>query len=354
MSLKVFSVIDSSERKSSVDMFRAIAILGVVVCHFNSYLPYGFLGVDLFFVISGLLVGGILTKNFKENKPVIFWKFILQRGFKIWPSYYTFLIAGNLICYFLYRSINNSLVIPWWDMKRYLFFYQNYTGVPFHTDFFHVWSLCVEEHFYILLPVLFIVVQHFFNDKSWLFTFTLLIIAAGITFKFLSYYYTGSKDTLYATHNRIDALAWGVLLNLIIVYNPELAKKIKLLASFFLAGILLFILAILFDINSSSEIYHRIILNSLVPFCFSLMILGLYYFNFTKLKALRIIAYYSYNWYLWHPLFVFAITYYIGSGWGAFLIYLAVTFMFAFLFTVCIEEPFLKKRNGVLLKIFKN
>ncbi len=218
-SLKAWNVINSDERTSSVDVFRAFAIISVVIFHFNKQLPFGHLGVDLFFVVSGLLVGGLLTKEFASGGKIHYFKFLLQRGLKIWPSYYAFLGLGTLVAILFYRSSNPEQIIPLWDIDRHLFFFQNYTGLPFHWSFDHVWSLCVEEHFYIVVPIMFLVVQACVprsHRLKTIFVLVVLTILAGIVFKHLSYFFTNSKDTYSATHNRIDALAWGVMLNLLI------------------------------------------------------------------------------------------------------------------------------------------
>ena len=123
--LRVFETINNNNRISSVDIFRSLAIISVVIFHFNNQLPFGFLGVDLFFVISGLLVGGLLTKEFINGNKISFLKFFLQRGFKIWPSYYAFLLFGSFIALYLYHTTNPDQIIPLWDLKRYLFFYQS-------------------------------------------------------------------------------------------------------------------------------------------------------------------------------------------------------------------------------------
>ncbi len=151
--LKVFKILSAPERVASLDFFRAIAILSVVLFHFNGTLPYGYLGVDLFFVISGTLIGGVLIKRIKSNVRISLVRFILQRGLKIWPSYYGFLLGGSILSYFFISELHPDELIHGKDLIRYLFFYQNYTGIPFHWGFDHVWSICVEEHFYILLPI---------------------------------------------------------------------------------------------------------------------------------------------------------------------------------------------------------
>ena len=355
LNLHVFKTINDTSRISSVDIFRSLAILSVVLFHFNNQLPYGFLGVDLFFLVSGLLIGGLLTKEFERGNNINFFKFFLQRGFKIWPSYYAFLFLGTIVAICFYKTSNPGEIIPLWDMKRYLFFYQNYTGAPFHWSFDHVWSLCVEEHFYIALPLLFLIVQHFIRKEyriKALFVWVFLTILLGIACRHFSYFFTHSKDTYAATHNRIDALAWGVLLNLIITYYGEKIKSIQFMCFTFFSGLLLFIAALYFAINYNNTLYQKIYFHTIIPISFFLLLLGVYYVNLSKLKSLQFIAYYSYNWYLWHPVFVIVITKQLGNTTSGLLLYLVSTFVVAVVVTTFIEEPFLKRRKVVLEKLF--
>ncbi|MCE3278817.1 MAG: hypothetical protein K0S44_1008 [Bacteroidetes bacterium] len=352
--LNVFKIISLPQRIISIDIFRSIAIISVVFFHFNGSLPMGYLGVDLFFVISGFLIGGLLTKEYEHGKPINFFKFFLQRGFKVWPSYYVFFLVGSVLAYLFYSKIAPQEIIPFNDLKRYLFFYQNYTGGSFHWSFDHVWSLCIEEHFYILLPLIFIIVQRFFKKKEILFFLLIMLVFVGIGSKILMLVYSNSKDTYSATNNRIDALAWGVILNFITYYLGDKLKTFRYSYLVFLSGLLTFIVLIFFEIYSSNVFYHKVVFHSLTPICFALMISGVYYYDFPNLKPLRLIAYYSYNWYLWHPLFVKVILFQIGYNILGFSIYLVVSFLFAIIFTILIEETFLAKRAWVLKKLFKN
>ncbi|GAA4458624.1 acyltransferase [Rurimicrobium arvi] len=354
MKFKSLEIINSKDRISSVDIFRSIAIITVVLFHFNFSLPYGYLGVDLFFLISGLLVGGMLVRQLERNEPVHFGRFFLQRGFKIWPSYYVFLLLGNGIAWILYHNTHPEQIIPLWDLKRYVFFYQNYTGKPFHWSFDHVWSLCVEEHFYILLPLMFIVLQRFValeHRKKMLLVFVILTIAAGMLFKYCSFFFTRSKDTYSATHNRIDALAWGVLLHMAVTRYKDRLRSATLQLPFFGLGVLLFVAALYTNINCGSVLFNRVYFHSIVPLCFFLMLLGLYYVDFSKWKALRFIAYYSYNWYLWHPLFVLFLTAQFGNTPIGLLCFISLTFLIAVIMTTAIEEPALRKRKAILDKL---
>ena len=348
--LKAFKVLLETKRISSVDVFRSIAILAVVLHHFH-WLPYGFLGVDLFFLISGLLVGGLLTNEFKIGNDINYFKFFLQRGFKIWPSYYAFLLLGNILAFFLFRIIKADQIIPLWDFKRYLFFYQNFTGPPFHWVFDHIWSLCVEEHFYVLLPIMFLFLQKCIPEKhkiKALFVMIVLTIIAGIFFKYLAYTYTKSKDTYSATYNRIDALAWGVLLNFIITFFGKKIKSFKFSYIISFVGIIVFWLALYFSIKFDNGLYEKVYFHSIIPFSFFLILLGFYFIDLSGLKIFRFISYYSYNWYLWHPIFVVLISYYIGNGIIGLTIYLILSFIIAVIATIFIEEPFLEVRKKIL------
>jgi peptidoglycan/LPS O-acetylase OafA/YrhL len=350
--LKSIETISDPGRISSIDIFRGVAIVTVVLFHFNNLLPYGQLGVDLFFVISGFLVGGLLTKDFVKGTKITFTKFFLQRGFKIWPSYYAFLILGNLVCFLFYMDYAPAEYIPLNDLKRYLLFYQNYTGAPYHVSFDGVWSLCVEEHFYIMLPIAFIVLQALRGNKNMLLLSVTLMICAGIVFKILALYYTNSKDTTSGTQYRIDALGWGVLLSLLMTYYPQNFKKSAKHILVFIAGLLLLAVTITIDIYTSSVFYKKIMLHTLAPLSCFLMIAGVYKYDFSKFSILRFIAYYSYNWYLWHPIVRPAIAHYIGYNGLGLASYLISTFLLAMLFTVLVEETFMKWRKPIIDRLF--
>jgi peptidoglycan/LPS O-acetylase OafA/YrhL len=350
MRLKSLDVLKSDARNPSIDVFRGLAILGVVIGHYG-YLPYGGLGVDLFFVISGLLVSGLLTKKFQKAEKINFFSFFIQRGFKIWPSYYVYLFVGNFLAYFIYSDFRPDQIIETWDLKRYIFFYQNYTGAPYHYSFDQVWSLCVEEHFYILLPIGMILLQKFKANHKALITSVCFVIFAGIVFKLLAFYFTESKDTYSSTHSRIDALGWGVLLNLIITYYPEILERVKKPYLFSVVGMIIFGFALYIELHTNLLIYHKVWFKAVIPFSFFLMVAGVYNFKLNGLKWLRFIAYYSYNWYLWQQLFILAIFHYNGNNYIAFgVVGVIGSFLIAMLFTILVEEPFLELRKKLFNK----
>ena len=349
--LKSQEVINAPGRNSSVDIFRSFAILSVVIYHYNRQLPYGYLGVDLFFVISGLLIGNILIGYLKKGEKINFFKFIIQRGFKIWPSYFSYLFIGSAIAVLLYHTMAPDMIIPPDKYLRYIFFYSNFTSNDVWS-FGHLWSLCVEEHFYILLPILLLVIQRYFPDKKVLVAALLMVIVAGFVFKVLALNFTNGKDTYGATYNRIDALGWGVLLSIILNYFPNLIIKRTSQILMLFAGVLLFCLMIFIFHNYEWVFFRKCIFHSIVPLCFFMMLASTYHWDLSKLKFLRFVAYYSYNWYLWHPLWVTWFNKKIGTGFFAHIAFLVFTFLIAFVFTIIVEEFFMGKRNKYISKWF--
>jgi peptidoglycan/LPS O-acetylase OafA/YrhL len=247
-------------------------------------------------------------------------------------------------------------MIPGWDIKKYIFFYQNYAEQPVHWTFDHIWSLCVEEHFYIMLPIVFFVIQFLINPKykiKALYFAVFLAIIMGVIFKYVSLFYLPGHDTYTGTHNRIDALAWGVLLNLILTHYGDRLKAIEWLPFLSIIGIALFAGAVYINENTTSIVYQKIVLQSFIPICFFLALLGAYYLDFSKFYILRTIGYYSYNWYLWHPMFVWIISDTLGPGRIGLGVYMIISLLMAVLASVFVEEPCLELRKKVIPLIFK-
>ena len=92
-------------------------------------------------------------------------------------------------------------------------------------------------------------------------------------------------------------------------------------------------------------------LHTLIPFAFFLILLGVYFVDFSKIKIIQIISYYSYNWYLWHAVFVLFISDWLSTNMAGILVYLVITFCMAVLTTICIEEPILEKRKKIIAQI---
>jgi peptidoglycan/LPS O-acetylase OafA/YrhL len=200
-------------RNRQIDFLRGIAIILVLLRHrnINEYLfRYGWVGVDLFFVLSGFLVGGLLLaeyKTFGNIKPL---HFLARRGFKIYPGYYVLILVRVLY-----------LVWLTWDGK--LVFYRNHVwnNVLFIQNYYPnilgpTWSLAVEEHFYFLLAgIIWLAAGKKLIDKGPFFiSFCLAILVIELVLRLLTLHYLPLNyvRNIFPTHLRLDSLMAGVLL----------------------------------------------------------------------------------------------------------------------------------------------
>ncbi|MGK5078203.1 acyltransferase family protein [Janthinobacterium sp. HLX7-2] len=147
-----------ASRLPGLDLLRALAIVWIMLYHLESYgvrLPgpivaYGWMGVDLFFVLSGYLIGWQLLRPWAAGAPSAWWpwwrQFMLRRSLRILPAY-----LAVLALYVLLPASGEAAVMrPLW---QFLTFSVNLFPASMDARAFsHAWSLCVEEHFYLLLP----------------------------------------------------------------------------------------------------------------------------------------------------------------------------------------------------------
>src|SRR3954451_21718261 len=142
-------------RRLDLDVVRGIAILLAMGWHFSRYrsgnavldalqwpgATFGWAGVDLFFVLSGFLVGRLVLREHQRTGRFDGWRFSVRRALKLWPVLYVFLAV--------YAFAGSE---PWqsylWQNALHV---QNYAG----TSLTHLWSLAVEEHFYLALALFF-------------------------------------------------------------------------------------------------------------------------------------------------------------------------------------------------------
>src|SRR5438094_1140890 len=141
------------ERQPGLDLLRALAIIIVVIYHaalFGFKLPgrvdrFGWIGVDLFFVLSGYLIGGQLLAPLAREKSIKLGSFFARRVLRIMPAYFVILAV-----YFLLPPWREypDMAQPLW---KFLLSVQN---IALHggTAFSHAWSLAVEDQFYLCLP----------------------------------------------------------------------------------------------------------------------------------------------------------------------------------------------------------
>jgi peptidoglycan/LPS O-acetylase OafA/YrhL len=215
-----------------LDTLRALAILAVMMFHLESFLPerfgvvgdYGWMGVDLFFVLSGYLIGTQLLKPYRTGGTLSLADFYRRRAWRILPAY--------LVVVALYFTVpvwrESANISPLW---MFLTFTQNlFIDYSINHAFSFAWSLCVEEHFYLLLPLIVMVMM---RRPALRRTVVLLaaITAAGIGIRtfvlfhelrhlgenlWISYF----EHIYYPTYAHLDGLVAGVSLALVKIFRP--------------------------------------------------------------------------------------------------------------------------------------
>ncbi len=247
-------MIGSHNRIFGLDFMRAAAILMVMFGHCIWVFPLsyglfhqlmllsGFLGVEVFFILSGFLIGKILYQLYLKHDFLIqsVSYFLKRRWFRTLPNYYLILIVNIVIAY----VIGNDISYSW----KYFFFSQNlFTPMtPFFTE---SWSLSVEEFAYIVLPLfLFLtgsVIKPKHKSRFFLFSVLLLIL---IFFCAKIGYQTATTNTNLNQWNtslkavviyRLDSIFLGVLCSWIYLNFDKLWKKFRYV--FFVIGIFLFL-----------------------------------------------------------------------------------------------------------------
>ena len=154
----------------SIDSLRAIAVIAVIIYHIDAnYLPGGFLGVDLFFVLSGYLISSLIIKEYKSTGTVNLYNFYVRRARRLLPAVY-FMITVVLIIITLFngvllkKSYLDALFgyiysSKWWYIFHKLDYFDSFGS---QSPFKHLWSLAIEEQFYMFFPLIFLI----FNRKS--------------------------------------------------------------------------------------------------------------------------------------------------------------------------------------------
>jgi peptidoglycan/LPS O-acetylase OafA/YrhL len=217
-------------RIKRLDILRCAAVLLVIAAHANIFpltSRVGWVGVDLFFVLSGFLISGLLYSEYKKRRDISFRRFFIRRGMKIYPAFYVLLLAtfiGQLVFW-------HAPPQPFSSYLREILFVQNYH----FAIWTHTWSLAVEEHFYIGLGLLLLLLARSSPDRMdpfrripQIFVFVALTC---LTLRILTIllmppatYITPYVMNL--THTRIDGLFFGVLLGYFYHFRTESIRNI--------------------------------------------------------------------------------------------------------------------------------
>ncbi len=211
----------------ALDGLRGVAILLVVFLHnfrFMNYFFFGWLGVDLFFVLSGFLITDILMNTL--GQPHFLRNFYLRRLLRIFPLFYLALVICLLVIPEI-RGIQLDLEYYtqhqawlWTYLQNWLFIFKAPQGDPI---LLHTWSLAVEEQFYLVWPFIILLLRK--PGRLLVFVAVLLLITGAARFAVWSYKVEDLAYSSLYTFTRIDGLCIGAMVALLMRINRDWLKK---------------------------------------------------------------------------------------------------------------------------------
>lgn len=344
-------------RLPGLDLLRAIAIVWVMLFHswivggmgdpYDAVAGYGWMGVDLFFVLSGYLIGYQLLKPLSQGESLQWREFYRRRAFRILPAFLTVLA---IYAWFPAWRESPGLQPVW----QFLTFTVNLLiDYPHNQAFSHAWSLCVEEHFYLVFPLM-----------AWLLTrrpsllvtvcVCAVLMVGGMLIRRNAW--LDGKDFLesiyYPTYTRLDGLLAGVLLAAVHAFRPRLWTALQSRANAFAcAGLLVLATAIwLFRARNDVSVTFGY---PLIALGFALLVVaatGRQSFGRWQVPGAGGLAAMSYSLYLSHKLAMHWVSTHLLipygiHGWPALLAYVSVILMVGAALHHGVERRFLRLRD---------
>jgi peptidoglycan/LPS O-acetylase OafA/YrhL len=298
----------------ALDGMRAFAILAVMLTHAKMrFTQGGFIGVDIFFVLSGFLITSILVREFNQHQRIDLKNFYLRRVLRLAPALLVFLATFTILSVLLLSS--GKAQSNFIDSLIALFYVSNWAwAFQIHPPRFlaHTWSLSIEEQFYILWPIILISLFRFIRSRINILVVILLLTVVSCVVRVYLAFGGASMERLYnGLDTRAVAILIGCLLGFLLSSNIMneghhwLETSLKFLAP--LSAISLLLLCAALSEKDRAVYYYWL---SLVEVLSGIVILDIIYSpssilrKILSIKILVWIGSISYGLYLWHfPIF---------------------------------------------------
>ena len=211
--------------RPDIDGLRALSVIAVILYHanfqFNDQYLFrgGYIGVDIFFVISGYLITSLILKELEIDKNFSFIGFYERRCRRLLPVLFFVILAFLPFSWFYlippaFEDFSKSILYAVGFGSNFFFHYSGleYAGVAgMYKPFLHTWSLSVEEQYYIIFPIFLYFTFKYFNK----YLFQILALVLVISFLFAEW---GSKNYISATFYFIHSRMWELLAGSMLAY----------------------------------------------------------------------------------------------------------------------------------------
>jgi peptidoglycan/LPS O-acetylase OafA/YrhL len=334
-----------------LDHLRAFAITIVFLYHYGIFAhpawietinSFGWTGVDLFFVLSGFLIASQLL----AEEDISLRNFYIKRVFRIFPAY--FLVVALYFCFPALRE--RSTPAPLW---KFLTFTQN-IGLDLKQNgaFSHAWSLCIEEQFYLLLPLLMILLPK--KVGAWLIG---ILFVAGFGIRLFCWYHFVAPATTdswvvwykwiyYPTFCRLDGLLVGVTLAAIQRHTVKYRIHLLIIGGVLITGA--------YILCQDEDLFNQSIFGfPLIAIAYGCIVAGAAGAMVKKNLVTGSLAALSYAVYLSHKIVIHVTQDLLGqwvapNGTWMFLICVITCLAAAWLLRYLVEKPFLRWRNSLI------
>jgi peptidoglycan/LPS O-acetylase OafA/YrhL len=304
----------STPKITQIQGLRALAAILVTLFH-AKWISGGFIGVDIFYVISGFLITGLLIREFDRSKTINFKEFYARRFKRLLPTSFFVLAVTALASWILVpgtmrASLGRDIIAASLYVSNYLFAwwqadYQNLDATP--SPVIHYWSLAVEEQFYLIWPLLILFMSFIalkLKNKKYLFYGVTLVTTTSFLFSI----YQTETSPIWAFYS-LPTRAWELGLGALLVLIPSIKTKKYI-------GLIGFILILVsaFIFNETTSFPGK---NALLPVLGTVLLIGSIHSwppflnDVANSRIFQWLGEISYPLYLWHwPLLVLPSTYF--------------------------------------------
>jgi peptidoglycan/LPS O-acetylase OafA/YrhL len=357
----------NKHRSKVVDALRGIAILLVLGRHTDVselWNKVGWCGVDLFFVLSGFLISGLLFHEFQSSGDLQLKRFWVRRGFKIYPAFYLMTAVQTFV--YILRFGNSSggpspLRLFWNDATFVSNYIRSISG--------HSWSIAVEEHFYFLLPIFLLLLLKLHRRKTDPFT-AIPFVFVSIAIACLWLRLAGRPESptnyyrhVFPTHLRMDGLFCGVTIGYLHCFRPQFLQRMARWPLLLAGGMLL---TPLYYMNL--DYWHMYTWGLTCTYLgFACVMIWAIHVPYRKghvltwpVEVLAKVGFYSYSIYLWHWLIIFYLRPFVRDqclatgrpfAWSHALetwqwpVCVALCIVVGTAMAIIVEQPFLRMRD---------
>ncbi len=350
------------QRLPGLDLLRSIAIVWVMCFHtflidglgpdWTWLTRFGWMGVDIFFVLSGFLIGSQLLRKLQRGEALQLGDFYWRRAWRILPAF-----AVVLAVYVFFPVLREEPNLEaWWQFATFTL--NLLIDYGHNQAFSHAWSLCVEEHFYLLFPLLAWWATRRPSVARFATLFAALVLG-GIALRTGIWLHNDAvqpqrpwfiEDIYYPTWTRLDGLLMGVLLAALRVYRPQLWTRLQSRAMVsLLAGLATVAVAIWLFQNRTGLVANAIGW-PLLSFGLGLLVLAASTPRVWAVPGTAWLAAASYSLYLSHKIAMHAVYTWVAPGLGLqgvalFPVYAAIILAVGAALHYLVEKPGLQLRD---------